>query len=69
MSFKTTTKRKLSEYIRYVLLDKPITVYTRNQSFDDILASLNGLKNELRPSVTTIIRRSKDSIQWTGFQR
>ncbi len=47
LSFKTTTKRKLSEYIRYVLLDKPITVYTRNQSFDDILASLNGLKNEL----------------------
>jgi len=46
-SFKATTKRKLSEYIRYVLLEKPVTVYTRNQSIDDLMAQLILLKNEL----------------------
>lgn len=47
ISFKTTTKRKLSEYIRYVLLDKPVTVYTRNQSMDEVVAVLFLLKGEL----------------------
>ena len=46
-SFKSTTKRKLSEYIRYVLLEKPMTVYTRNQSIDDLMTQLILLKNEL----------------------
>ena len=46
-SFRTTTKRKLSEYIRYVLLEKPVTVYTRDQSVDDMLALFISLKNEL----------------------
>lgn len=46
-SFRTTTKRKLSEYIRYVLLEKPVTVYTRDQSMDDVLALFVSLKNEL----------------------
>ena len=39
-SFKSTTKRKLSEYIRSVLLLKPVTVYTRSQSFDDFVAEI-----------------------------
>ena len=47
VSFKATTKRKLSEYIRYVLLEKPVTVYTRNQSIDDLMAQFILLKNEL----------------------
>ena len=46
-SFKRTIKRKLSEYIRYVLLEKPVTVYTRNQSIDDLMTQLILLKNEL----------------------
>lgn len=46
-SFKTTTKRKLSEYIRFVLLEKPVTVYTRNQSADDVMTELAKLRNEL----------------------
>ncbi len=46
-SFKKTTKRKLSEYIRYVLLDKPVTVYIRSQTIDDLMAELILLKNEL----------------------
>jgi len=46
-SFQKTTKRKLSEYIRFVLLEKPVTVYTRDQSMDDLMAQLVLLKNEL----------------------
>lgn len=47
VSFKATTKKKLSEYIRYVLLEKPVTVYTRDQSADDLMAELVRLRNEL----------------------
>lgn len=47
LAFKATTKRKISEYIRYVLLDKPVTVYTRNHSLDTIMAALSLLKSEL----------------------
>ncbi len=46
-SFRTTTKRSLSEYVRSVLLGKPITVYTRDQSIDDMLALFISLKNEI----------------------
>jgi MobC-like protein len=46
-SFSRTTSRKLSEYVRNVLLGKPVTVYTRNQSTDLFVAELISLKNEL----------------------
>jgi len=46
-AFKSTTKNKLSEYIRYVLLEKPVTVYTRSQSMDDLMTELMRLRNEL----------------------
>ena len=45
--FKMTTKRKLSEYLRYILLEKPVTVYTRNQSLDEFMIELKLLRNEL----------------------
>ena len=45
--FKSTTKRKLSEYIRSVLLGKPITVYTRSKSLDDFISEIIGLRSEL----------------------
>ena len=47
ISFKATTKKKLSEYIRFVLLEKPVTVYTRDQSVDDLMTELVRLRNEL----------------------
>jgi len=47
VSFKTTTKKKLSEYIRFVLLEKPVTVYTRDQSVDDLMSELVQLRKEL----------------------
>ncbi len=45
--FKTSTCRKLSEYARRVLLDKRITINTRNQSLDDFMAEMIRLRNEL----------------------
>ena len=45
--FTSTTCRKLSEYVRKVLLHKPVTVNYRNQSADEVLSALNQLKKEL----------------------
>ena len=45
--FTKTTCRKLSEYARKVLLNKPVTVKFRNQSADDFLEQMVQLKNEL----------------------
>ena len=48
MGFKNSTKRKLSQYVRSILLDKPITIYTRNRSYDDFVAEIILLRNELK---------------------
>jgi hypothetical protein len=45
--FSKTTSRKLSEYARNVLLQKPVTVKYRNQSADDFLKEMLQLKKEL----------------------
>jgi hypothetical protein len=45
--FKNTTCRKLSEYARKVLLNKPVTVQLRNQTANDFLDEMVQLKNEL----------------------
>lgn len=46
--FSTSTKQKISSYARDILLDKPVTVYTRNQSIDDFMAEMILLRNELK---------------------
>ena len=43
----STTHRKLSEYARKVLLNKPVTVKYRNQTADEFLPAMIPLKNEL----------------------
>ena len=45
--FGRSTCRKLSEYARKVLLNKPVTIRYRNQSADDFLQVLLDLKKEL----------------------
>ncbi|MDF2188677.1 hypothetical protein [Paraflavitalea sp. CAU 1676] len=42
-----TTCSSLSEYTRKLLLQKPVTVYHRNQSVDELIPQLVGLKNDL----------------------
>ncbi|MFT4155189.1 plasmid mobilization protein [Parafilimonas sp.] len=45
--FSHSTCRKFSDYVRKKLLDKPIAIYTRNQSLDDFMAEMIVLRNEL----------------------
>jgi hypothetical protein len=45
--FQETTCRKLSEYVRRVLLKKPVVVNYRNQTAEESLDIMNRLKNEL----------------------
>ena len=45
--FKKTRFRKLSEYVRSVLLDKPVTVFYRDRAMDDLLEEMVCLRQEL----------------------
>jgi hypothetical protein len=47
-SYKRTTNRRLSEYFRLVMLEKPVTVNTRNQSLENVQTELIAIKNELK---------------------
>ena len=42
-----STCRKLSEYVRLVLLNKPVRMNQRNQSLDEFMAEMIALRNEL----------------------
>jgi hypothetical protein len=45
--FTRSTCRKLSEYVRRFLLNRPVTMNQRNQSLDDFMAEMIVLRNEL----------------------
>ncbi len=45
--FRKTTCRKLSDYSRKILLNKPVTQNYRNQSLDDFMTEAMKLRNEL----------------------
>jgi hypothetical protein len=45
--FKNSTAKKMSDYVRHVLFDKPITVYQRNKSLDDFMTEMISLRSEL----------------------
>lgn len=45
--WKASTCRKLSEYIRRSLFEKPIVTTYRNRSQDDLMTELTNLRNEL----------------------
>jgi hypothetical protein len=55
--FKASTGRKLSEYIRKMILGKPLVLMYRNQSADEFLAETVKLKSELNPSETILTRQ------------
>ena len=44
---KKSTERNLSSYLREVVLQKPVLINYRNQSADDFLRDMLGLKKEL----------------------
>ncbi len=45
--WKASTCRKLSNYVRRTLFEKPIVTTYRNQSLDDFMAEVMKLRNEL----------------------
>ncbi len=45
--WKASTSRKLSDYVRRSIFEKPIVTTYRNQSFDDFMAEAIKLRNEL----------------------
>ena len=47
VKWKRSTCAKLSEFVRRILFNKPITVYQRNQSLDDFMAEMIQLRSEL----------------------
>lgn len=64
----TTTCRKLSEYCRKKMLEKPLTVYHRNLSLDqammefiELRKTLNGLANNYNQSVKRLHTLTEDS--------
>ncbi|PZR29143.1 MAG: hypothetical protein DI535_03775 [Citrobacter freundii] len=72
-AFKRTTKRKLSEYIRALLLGRPVTIYTRNRSLDELMPVLLQLRKELsaignnyNQAVHKLhtLSRSPDAVNW-----
>jgi len=61
----------LSEYLRRVLLEKPITFYTRNQSLDELMGELILLRRELntiRTNLDEAILRLQASAHLTEVQ-
>ena len=44
---KASTCRKISDYVRHNLFEKPVTSYYRNQSLDEFMAEMVLLRNEL----------------------
>ena len=45
--WKASSCRKLSDYVRHKLFEKPVTSYYRNQSLDEFMAEMVLLRNEL----------------------
>jgi MobC-like protein len=71
--FKTTTSRKLSDYLRHVLLDGSVTIRMRDQSLDDFMAEMIELRgqfsaagNNLNQAVKKlhIIKDNNEILPW-----
>lgn len=45
--WKKSTIRKFSEFLRRIIFHRPITVYTRNRSLDELMPELMLLRKEL----------------------
>ncbi len=44
---RNSMTNKVSEYVRRILFDKPVTVYQRNKSLDDFMAEIIVLRTQL----------------------
>ncbi|MCD8739102.1 hypothetical protein LT679_00690 [Mucilaginibacter roseus] len=59
--FRKTPFRKLSEYMRSVLLEKPVTVFYRDKAMDDVLEEMILLRQELN-AIGTNLNQAMRSI-------
>jgi hypothetical protein len=69
--YKTSTCRKLSDYIRKHLFDKPITTTYRNQSLDDFMEETIVLRNELSAignNVNQVVKKMHTTQQIPEFK-
>jgi hypothetical protein len=57
--YEKTTSKDLSNYIRKVLLEKPITVFTRNKPLDEFVQEMILLKNELSAIGSNVNQQAK----------
>ena len=59
---QTSTCRSLTEYVRKVLTKKPVTIKIRNQSQDDLLAVMIGIKNRLDHLTEQVQDKNNEAI-------
>jgi hypothetical protein len=61
--FSETNCRKLSDYLRRVLLQKPVVIIYRNQTAEDSLATMNQLKKDLNAALRNLDAGNESSKQ------
>jgi hypothetical protein len=66
--WRQTTSNDLSEYLRKVMFGKPVTVRHRNQSLDDLMATLILLRGELNVIVHNYNQVVKQLHQLRGIE-
>jgi hypothetical protein len=71
--FKETTSRKLSDYVRNVLLNGKVTIQTRDRSLDDCMAELIEARRQLQASGNNLnqavkrlhtLKTTKEILEW-----
>ncbi|WP_440135661.1 plasmid mobilization protein [Chitinophaga sancti] len=72
---KDTTYNKLSDYLRSIIFNKPVNVKVRNQSLDEFMNELIGLRQELNylgNNFNQVVKKlnsippSKEYLTWLG---
>ena len=59
---ETSACRSLTEYAKKVLTKKPVIIKVRNQSQDDLLAAMIGIKNRLDQLTEQVQDRNNETI-------
>ncbi len=67
--YTATTCNKLSQYVRKVLLQKPVTILYKDESTREILSALNQLSRQLSVLEITSIRPCISCIRLTISRR
>lgn len=60
--FCDSTHTYFESYLKSVLLEKPVTMYYRNKSLDELLAAMNQLKNGLL-FIQTLFESLRETLQ------